>query len=112
MIPAFSKKHVWQSGAACAGGPTDLATLTVAIAAAAGRCSGDNTLRVDVWEKQKPTKILNSKKAVLLISWWGGYLHMCKPDTNAGGLGASQQNSSFLSHPLGTYAGPAAYRVS
>jgi hypothetical protein len=69
-------------------------------------------LRVDVWGKQHSTKILNSKKAVLLISWWGGYLHMCKPDTNAGGLGGSQQNSSFLSHPLGTYASGAAYSVS
>jgi hypothetical protein len=30
---------------------------------------------VDVWGKQQATKILNSKRAVLLISWWGGYLH-------------------------------------
>jgi len=37
---------------------------------------------------------------------------MCKPDTNAGGLGGSQQNSSFLSQPLGTYASRAAYSVS
>ena len=42
-------------------------------------------MRVDVWGKQHSTKILNTKKAVLLICWWGGYLHMCKPDTNAGG---------------------------
>jgi hypothetical protein len=32
-------------------------------------------LMVDVWGKQQATKILNSKRAVLLISWWGGYLH-------------------------------------
>ena len=89
MIPAFSKKHVWQTGAACAGGVPDLATLTEVIGAAAKRCGADNTLRVDVWGKQHSTKILSSKKALLLIIWWGGYLHMCKRDTNAGGPGGS-----------------------